>query len=414
MERAKLEEFNHWWIKGEVDPELALPFRRDNFNEIEKKLDNRFVLAFVGLRRVGKTTTIYQLIQTLIKRISSKNILFFSFDEVSIKIGEVIDAYKEMHQKDFREERVYIFLDEIQKCDNWENELKKYYDLYPKIKFIISGSESLFIRKKTKETLAGRIFEFRMETFSFKEYLRFHGVAEENFNYVTEIMPLFIKFAQKGGFPETFSFESDREFKEYIMTLVVDKIVYKDIPKMFNIEDPDFLRVLLELISANPGMYIDYFSLSRQYGKDRRVIKDYLSYLSNSFLIRILGNYRKGSTTLRKIKRAYPADNSLIYLFKSVIDEDFFGRVVETLAINESGALSFWKNGGEVDIIKDGIPIEVKYKNNIDIGEFKPLLEFMKKFDKNEGFVITKNDERIVEIKGNKIKLIPAWKWLLK
>ncbi|MDP4039297.1 MAG: hypothetical protein Q8P57_01845 [Candidatus Pacearchaeota archaeon] len=117
---------------------------------------------------------------------------------------------------------------------------------------------------------------------------------------------------------------------------------------------------------------------------------------------------------MRKIKRAYPTDNALIYLFKSTMDEDFFGRVVETLIVNKTGALSFWKNGGEVDIIKDGTPVEVKYKNNIDISEFKHLLEFMKKFGKSEGFIVTKSDEKVVEVKGNKIKLIPAWKWMLE
>ena len=293
MERSKLEEFNPWWISGKVDEELALPFKRDIYIDIEKRLDKRFILALVGLRRIGKTTIIYQLIQRLIKaNIDKANILFFSFDEVSAKLDEVLEKYKEIHNKDLREKKIYIFLDEIQKCSGWENELKKYYDLYPKLKFIISGSESLFIRKKTKETLAGRIFEFILTPFTFGEYLKFNKIKEEEFKYETKIKPFFYKFIEKGGFPETFSFETDRDFKEYISALVVDKIVYKDIPKMFKLEDPEFLRVLLELISTNPGMYIDYQSLSKQFGKDRRVIKDYINYLKESFLITLLGKVR--------------------------------------------------------------------------------------------------------------------------
>src|SRR3989344_7842113 len=160
MEKVKLEEFNHWWMSKKVDSDLALPFKRDIYPEIERHLNKRFILALVGLRRVGKTTIMYQLIQKLIGTNANRtNIFFFSFDEDLAKLNEVLEAYKEMHNKDFRGEKIYIFLDEIQKCNGWENELKKYYDLYPKLKFIISGSESLFIRKKTKETLAGRIFE---------------------------------------------------------------------------------------------------------------------------------------------------------------------------------------------------------------------------------------------------------------
>ncbi|MBU0963091.1 MAG: ATP-binding protein [Nanoarchaeota archaeon] len=416
MERDRLEEFNHWWISGKVDEELALPFKRDIYTKIEKHLNKRFITALVGLRRIGKTTIMYQIIQELIEADTNKtNILFFSFDEVSAKLNEVLEKYKEIHNKDLREEKIYVFLDEIQKCNGWENELKKYYDLYPKLKFIISGSESLFIRKKTKETLAGRIFEFILSPFTFREYLKFNKIEENEFKYETKIKPFFNKFAEKGGFPETFSLETDKDFKEYIGALVVDKIVYKDIPRMFKLDDPEFLRVLLELISSNPGMYIDYQSLSKQFGKDRRVIKDYINYLKESFLISLLGNYRKGSiTTLRKKKRAYPADNALTYLYKPKIEEDFFGRMIETLAVNKLKASSFWKNGGEIDIIYNGAPIEVKYQEKINSGEFKTIKEFMKKFNKKDGLILTKNEEKEIKFEEGVIKLIPVWKWLLK
>lgn len=415
MERAKLEEFNHWWINGEVDTELALPFKREIYLEIEKHLGDRFILALVGIRRIGKTTLMYQIIQKLIGTTDKTNVLFFSFDESSAKLEEVLGTYKEIHNKNFREEKVYIFLDEIQKCSNWEHEIKKYYDLYPKLKIIISGSESLFIKKRTKENLAGRIFEFALTPFTFKEYLKFKGVKEEDFKYETKIKPLFIKFAENGGFPEAFSFKNKKDFKEYINALVVDKIVYKDIPLMFKLEDPEFLRVLLELIATNPGMYIDYQSLSKQFDKDRRVIKDYISYLKESFLIALLGNYRKGSiTTLRKKKRAYPTDTALIYLYKPKIEENFFGRVVETLVVNKLKAKSFWKDKGEVDIIQNDTPIEVKYQERVTPADYKPVLNFMKKFNKKKGIIITKSDEKELKFKEGEIKLIPVWKWLIE
>src|SRR3989338_545002 len=415
MERSRLEEFNPWWVSGKVDLELALPFRRDLFLDAERHINKRFITALTGLRRVGKTTIIYQLIQKLIaEKTSPSNILFFSFDESSVRLSDVLETYKELHQKDFREEKVYVFLDEIQKHLGWENELKKYYDIYPKLKFVISGSESLFIKKKTKETLAGRIFEFILVPFAFREFLRFNNVREEDFKYQAKIMPLFIRFVEKGGFPETFSFESNKDFREYIKALVADKIIYKDIPQIFKIEDPGFLMVLLELIATNPGIYIDYLSLSKQFGKDRRVIKDYISYLKESFLIRILGNYRKGSiTTLRKIKRAYPADNALSYLYKSKIDESFFGRMVETAAANHLKATSFWKNGNEIDFIHKDIPIEIKYQESINPEDFKSLKDFMRKFSKKEGILITKKQEKEITFDEGTIKLIPVWKWML-
>lgn len=163
-------------------------------------------------------------------------------------------------------------------------------------------------------------------------------------------------------------------------------------------------------------MYIDYQSLSMQFGKDRRVIKDYILYLQESFLIRLLGNYRKGSiTTLRKMKRAYPTDNSFINLFSSKIEENIFGRMVETAVINKLHALSFWRNGNEneIDIVYNNIPIEVKYQENINPFDYKSLMEFMKKFKTNEAILITKKEEKNIKTGVGIIKMIPVWKWFL-
>src|SRR3989338_1967194 len=416
MEKSKIEEFNPWWISGKVDEALALPFKRELFLMLDTYIKKRFIIAITGLRRTGKTTLLYQHIQKFLQeKVPPANILFFSFDDTSVNIEDVLNTYKEIHTKDFRKEKVYIFLDEIQKKEHWEDELKKYYDLYPNIKFFISGSESLFIRKKKKESLAGRIFEFLLPPFTFREYLQFHAVPEEQWKYETKIVPFFITFAEKGGFPETFTFDNEKDSKEYIRSLVIDKIAYKDIPKIFGIDDPEFLTMLLELISTNPGMYIDYQSLSKQFGKDRRVIKDYLSYIQESFLITILGNYRKGSiTTLRKKKRAYPTDTALSYLYKTNKDESFFGKIVETAIVNSTHAKSFWKNGTEIDIIKEGIPIEIKYQESINSEDYKAIKMFMNEFKQRQGIIVTKKIEDKKVFNEGTIQLIPAWKFLLE
>jgi len=414
MESKRLEEFNHWWIDKKVDSALALNFKRDIYSEMKKELDNRFIISISGIRRIGKTTLMYQLIEVLLRKgVSLENIFFFSFDEVNVKFSEVIESYKEFQEKDFRKEKVYIFLDEIQKCDNWENELKKYYDLYPKLKFIITGSESLFIKKKTKESLAGRISEFVLKTFSFREFLRFKGFSPTDFKYESKIKPLFLEFVKVGGFPETFNLDS-RRYSEYLRALVVDKIVFRDIPKSFKLDDAEFLKTLLELISRNPGMYVDYQSISKQFGKDRRVVKNYISYLRESFLISLLGNYRKGTTSLRKNKRAYPNDTGLISLYFSSIDEILFSKMVENFFVIHLGADAFWKDNLEVDIVKENLGIEIKYKEKIGTEDFKSLRAFMKKFNCGKSILVTKKSEGEKVFDEGKIRMVPAWKFALE
>jgi predicted AAA+ superfamily ATPase len=88
--------------------------------------------------------------------------------------------------------------------------------------------------------------------------------------------------------------------------------------------------------------------------------------------------------------------------------------MVESQVVNTLGANSFWKNGNEIDIVHNNLPIDVKYQEKINSEDFKPLREFMKKFSKREALLITKNEENLVKFEEGTIRLISAWKWLLE
>jgi predicted AAA+ superfamily ATPase len=77
------------------------------------------------------------------------------------------------------------------------------------------------------------------------------------------------------------------------------------------------LEEVVELVASKPGMYMDYNSLSRQYKKDRRVIKNYFLYLRESYLIRLIGNYRKGvDSSFRKPNKTYSSDIAISHLYR--------------------------------------------------------------------------------------------------
>ena len=118
----------------------------------------------------------FKIIEDKIKSgFNKKKIIYFSFDEFKdISIRELIKEYETITEQEFKKGKYMLLLDEIQKLNDWENQLKSIYDIFGEaIKIIISGSESLFIKKKSKESLAGRIFEFKIEQLSFKEFLSF-------------------------------------------------------------------------------------------------------------------------------------------------------------------------------------------------------------------------------------------------
>lgn len=122
MRKEVLEEFNPWWFTGKVPEDTLEEYRRGQFSEVIKRLIRRQIIAVTGLRRVGKTTLIYQAVQYLLnENIEPTNILYFSFDETIKGLDDLMNTYRENQRKDFRKNKVYIFLDEIQKLGNWQN-----------------------------------------------------------------------------------------------------------------------------------------------------------------------------------------------------------------------------------------------------------------------------------------------------
>src|SRR3990167_2101780 len=121
--RQELQLKNEWWINKDYKPaELMWP-ARDLLPVLEANLEHPLMLNIVGLRRVGKSTIVKQLIGRLLeKKVKSKNIFYFLFDYASqIQKAEFLDEVLSVYFRDIvarpslaLDERVYILLDEIQ------------------------------------------------------------------------------------------------------------------------------------------------------------------------------------------------------------------------------------------------------------------------------------------------------------
>lgn len=411
--RDYLVDFNPWW--GNSFSHFSNS--RLVFESILKFFGKRQIIALTGLRRVGKTTLMLKLVDLLLKKgFNSKKILFFSFDEFpNVNFRDIIAEFELVFGFDGKDKDYYVFFDEIQKVDGWENQLKTIYDLNPKLRIIISGSESLFIRTKSKETLAGRIFEFMIQPLSFKEFIEFKGKEFSNlFLHKKELFLLFNEFLLTQGFPELIG-ENDKEFiKKYVSEGIIDKVLYKDLQRMFKIKDMAGFESIVKIIMDDPGQIIEANSLAKQLGLQRTVVSNNLNLLEKSFLVKRLFNFSKNARkSSRKLKKYYPTIVSPSILFK----EDSFSKsiVFESILVNQLQGEFFWRDQykNEVDVIlteKEVTPIEIKYGKI----ELKGLKEFMQKFGIKKGIVLTLNKEYEIKENGFIIRAVPAWKWFLE
>lgn len=402
-----LQDMNPWW-KGEFNIEFK---ERELHKKIQKYLPLRQIVAFTGLRRVGKTTLMLKIVEDEIKKgFNARNILFFSFDGFKdIEIDELIKAYEDILEKDIRKDKCMVLLDEVQKLNDWENKIKRIYDTFRNIKIVISGSESLFIKSKSKAILAGRIFEFEVETLTFKEFLHF---KDFNYNpidlYKKELLKLFNEFTLTLGFPELVDIKEKEIIKKYVKESILEKVIYSDIPRLFKIKDISVLESLYNIFLEEPGQIVEISKLANELNVSRQSASNYLKYLEDSFLIRKLYNYSKNKRKVeRKLKKYYPTLISPDLLFRDDILSK--SKTFEWLIVNQLKAEFFWRDPykNEVDIVKDNIPIEIKYGKT----ETKGILFFMEKFKVNNGYIISLDKEE--KFKDKKIEIIPAFKFLI-
>lgn len=387
---------NPWFYDFYFIPNEYFLFKREIFKDFFNEVVNlNQIISLKGLRRVGKSTLIKQIIGELLKKnkVNPKNILYFSFDQPTVvenyqTLEKIIQFYFEkiINQKIYKlKEKVYIFFDEIQVIPFWQDILKRYYDINQNIKFIVSGSSSLFINEKSKESLAGRIFERDLLPLSFFEYQKLSQSVD------------FIGYLNFGQFPELLKIEDKNKKVEYLKEWVIGKILEVDIVKIYGVRKAfDFERLFWSLL-PNTGQIINSKKLLVDLQMKKATLFKYLSILEKSLLIdkilNLSGSFRSEKRLLRKF---YPSSTNFLSLIPEVINLGFKveSYVSQILKKRTRKIFLYHIRGKEIDFLlpDEKIAIEVKYQENIIPSDYKFLLEFIKE-KKYRGILVTKNYE---------------------
>lgn len=177
-----LRQYNPWWrnplaIKEENKPQKRLAYY-EALRMISHKTIRRFAVLS-GARRVGKTTIMYQMMNSLIDEgVNPKNILYVSFDNPIVKlvnVETVLSIYESLYPI---EGTRYIFLDEIQYTEHWELWMKVIYDSRKDIRLTATGSASPILEKGSTDSGTGRWSILKIPTMSFYEYCRLLQIEE--------------------------------------------------------------------------------------------------------------------------------------------------------------------------------------------------------------------------------------------
>jgi predicted AAA+ superfamily ATPase len=405
--------------------------------KIEKKLDRwlnrKEIILIKGPRQSGKTTLFLHLKEKLggkyLTLEDEENLLSFEKNP-----KEFIKRYTGNNKNN-------LFLDEAQYCKNAGKTIKLIFDLYSdKLKLFITGSGSFDIKVEIGKNLVGRTIYFELITLDFEEFLMWKAkdlhkifidykksfndfilngenfnvepVFEKEFNYLLQEYLLF------GGYPAIVK-EKNKDLKKELLKNLTRTYLEKDIFFFFNILHLEKFKNLLKYISFNNGSIFEISSIMRELHMDFKTIENYLSVLSNTYIMSLLSPYYKNLTTeLKKTKKIYFNDtglrNSLMNNFlplenridKGVLFENF---IFNELKCNFDGKINYWRTTGkaEVDFImqlnNELIPIEVKSQTKIR----KSYLSFLKTYRPKTGVIFTEKEFKIKKIEDTKVAFIP-------
>ena len=427
-------EQNPQWSDEKYLPVENSWFKRGAYSEVNHWLDKRFIITLTGLRRVGKSTILRQIMSNLILKGKRKECFYFSFEKFQAKrdpeiLKRIIQYYFDfvLIKKSYQiSEKIYIFLDEVQYIPYWQDVIKFFYDQNENFKFIVTGSNSLFVQKKSLESLAGRIIDIKITPLLFKEYLSLvnpdYKIDIKNDLWISAnkniINGYFEKYLRFGQFPEAiYQKLNNSDTKKYLES-IENKITQEDLPKTFTIEHPQILMVIINQIKKQPGQIIEYQNIASQVGLDQRTLANYFGYLEKVFLISLCYNFGKKPIKAPRIsKKAYLVSSN----FATEAPMPFLveNYIFNYLKIKFPGV--YFNKDKEIDFIavKDekNYLFEVKYQNEINSSDSKNIKAFLKVNKAVKSFLITKDKfdlkKPIDQIPASLIEFLPIARFSL-
>lgn len=334
---------------------------RDLYKSITPLLPSPESIVITGMRRVGKTT----LLKYIYDQINSQNKLYLDLENPrnQIYFQEMdYDAVKKNLEllglgKD---ERAYVFLDEIQWIKQLPSIVKYLMDTY-RIKFILSGSSSFYLKNQFSESLAGRKYIFELYPLNFSEFLRIknapslpEGVHPISPAIYTTYKIYMDEYLQYGGFPGVVLKTSDAEKKAALDDIFtsyyqLEVLQFSDFRKSHKIRD------LLFLLMERTGSQLDVQKLASLLGIARQTLMDYLAFLEGTYFIKIIKPYTTSrDVEIRKAGKLYVCDPGLVRQFSQVEEGSLFENAV-FWNLQQRGNVKYYqrKNGAEIDFILD-------------------------------------------------------------
>lgn len=350
------------------------PYPRSLFPALKETLADNRAVVITGMRRVGKTTSLYWLLE----QVPSPNKIYLDLERLDYRAVFQESNY-DLVLNFFRNrglnpgQPMTIGLDEIQYVPNLPSVIKYLSDHYP-IKFLLTGSGSFYLKNYFTESLAGRKIVFKMSPLTFGEFLDFRGVtyrrradfADMRFDpYEFERLKDFYEdYLLYGGLPNVV-LETRPNVRKDILNDIFSSYINVDVRALADFQKIGELQQLLRVLALRIGNKIDQTKLLSVVGISRPTLVQYLEFLEKTYVIARLPAYAGGDKPAALAKKLYFCDNGIAGILAQLSEGALFENAIFN-QLRHYGNLSYLAKGGEFEIdfiLGDDKPaaFEVKY-----------------------------------------------------
>ncbi len=316
---------------------------------------NSLIKILCGLRRSGKSVILKQIIEEIKARnVDDAHIIYINFESLDYSdittAKELNDYIKKLVIDD---KTYYVFLDEIQKVEDFEKAINS-LRITEQFSIFITGSNSKMTFLELSTDLSGRYVSFRVNPLSFKEVVELTNTKKDKY------MDLLLNIFQWGSLPQRFLFDHVESRENYIRD-VYDSILLKDVVDRLGITDITSFNKILQYILETETREFSATNVLKYLEKNNsKVATDtlykYLDALCSTFIVNKVYRYDiQGKNVLKSLNKYYATDLGVKKIKtsnKQVNYSQCFENIIYNELINKGYEVYIGKTSkGEIDFI---------------------------------------------------------------
>ena len=304
--------------------------KREEYLERLRNLKHKKLIKILtGIRRCGKSTVLEMFKNELLKNgVDENQIIFINFEDYENKSLRNPDVLYNHIKKLLTSKMNYIFLDEIQRVENFPEVVDSLY-IKDNVDLYLTGSNSSLLSSEIATLISGRYVEIKMQPFSFAEFVMATGQSES-------LPKAYRLYIETSSFPYVLELlQTPQEINSYLEG-IYNTILVKDIIDRKKIADTNVLKSVTQFIFDNIGLELSSKKIadtltSNGRKSDPKTIEKYVSSLEESFIIHKVSRYNiKGKEYLKSLEKYYVSDIGLrnFMLGKKAMD---VGHILENI-----------------------------------------------------------------------------------